>query len=155
MDYLKLARDLSLIKRKMIKIPNIQRFLKPYDGESFVLRYLYDSKNLVISKEICDSMNISSARVAKLLNQLEKKNMIKRKRSEKDARNISIELLPEGINQCIENEKHYNENAMAFLKALGEKDAVEYIRLQNKIVEIYTKDLITRKKDENESDFNK
>lgn len=150
MDYLKLAKELSVIKRKMGKIPAIQEFKKPHNGESFVLRHLYESKTPVTSKEIGKSMNVSSARMARVLNQLEEKDMIRRKRSEDDARHIIIEILDKGIEQCLENENEYNKNAMLFLKALGEEDAKEYVRLQNRIVEIYIEDLLNGKKDKND-----
>lgn len=138
-DYLKLARQLAEANKKMVNIPNIHRITDIYSGESFVLGYLDDSENPVNPKEICKVMHVSSARVAMILNQLEQKGLIERKQDAENGRQTLIYLLPAGRAQRQINIERYNERAIPFLRALGPKDAVEYVRLQNRISEIYEK----------------
>lgn len=147
MDYLKLAGELSAAKRRMARIPNFRNFVNPDDGENFVLGYLGDSFSPVSPKEICDAMNVSSARVATILNQLEAKGMVRRKPNLNDGRYTVVELLPAGAIQRQKNIENFNRRAACFLEVLGAEDAVEYVRLQIKIADIYAKNLATGKKE--------
>lgn len=138
MDYFKLAQELLEIRRRMSKAANFPKFTNPDNGESFVLAYLSYAKKQVKPKEIGDAMKVSSARVAKILNQLEAKGMISRSPSVKDGRSTTVLLLPEGEMQFQKNLEQFYKNAAYFLEALGPEDAAEYVRLQNKIADIYT-----------------
>lgn len=147
MDYLKLAGELSGVKRQMARIPDFRKIIEADNGENFVLGYLDDSLSPVSPKEIGDAMNVSSARVATILNQLESKGMVKRNPNLNDGRYTVVELLPEGAAQRQRNIEEFNQRMACFLEALGPEDAVEYVRLQRKIADIYAKNLIMRKKD--------
>lgn len=138
-NYLKLALELAEIKRQMVKLHNLNRITEPDNGEIFVLSYLTNRAKPVCPKDISNAMNISSARIARLLNQLEQKSFIKRAADPENGRQTLIHLLPEGNEQHQKNIENFNQRTMKFLKALGAKDAMEYIRLQKKILEIYTK----------------
>lgn len=141
MDYLKLADELSKAKRRMARIPNFQKFIDPDNGEKFVLGYLEDSTAPVSPKEIKEAMNVSSARIASIINQLELKEMVQRRPNENDGRYTVVELLPAGALQRQKNLEIFNQSAASFLEALGPEDAEEYVRLQNKIADIYSKKL--------------
>ena len=147
MDYLKLADDLSGAKRQMARIPNFRKFINPDNGENFVLGYLADSITPVSPKEVCEAMNVSSARIATIINQLELKGMVRRKTNENDGRYTVIELLPAGEIQRKKNIEVFNQSAACFLESLGPDDAIEYVRLQKKIADIYTKKLNREKED--------
>lgn len=138
-DYLKLARELAETKRQMAKLHNIRRIYESDNGETFVLSYLADKTKPIHPKDISKAMKISSARIAKLLNQLEQKGFIKRIADPQNGRQILIHLLSAGKEQNQKNIENFNQRSIKFLKALGAKDASEYIRLQKKILEIYTK----------------
>lgn len=147
MYYIKLAADLSKAKQQLARIPNFRRFIKPEDGENFVLGYLDDSQRPVSPKEICDALHVSSARVAAIINRLESKDMVRRTPNSDDGRYIFVELLSKGRLQRQKNIEKFYECAACFLEVLGPEDAAEYVRLQKKIADIYTKELITGKKD--------
>ncbi len=146
MDYLKLAEEVSDVKRLMAKISDFRKIIEADNGENFVLGYLNDSPNPVSPKEIANAMNVSSARVAAILNQLESKEMVKRTPNLKDGRYIVVELLPTGAAQRKKNIEDFNQRMACFLEALGPEDAVEYVRLQKKIASIYTNNLMTEKR---------
>lgn len=147
MDYLKLAEDLFNAKRRMVNISDFRKFVNPNDGESFVLEYLNEKGHMVSPKQISEAMGVSSARIATILNQLAEKKMIRRKPNPRDNRYIVVELLAAGNQQRQENKHKFNQCAARFLEALGEEDAADYVRLQNKIADIYTKYATTGKKD--------
>jgi DNA-binding MarR family transcriptional regulator len=147
MDYLKLASDFSGAKRQMARIPNFRKFINPDNGENFVLGYLDDSITPVSPKEISEAMNVSSARIASIINQLELKGMVRRKTNENDGRYTVVELLPAGEVQRQKNIEAFNQSAACFLESLGPEDAVEYVRLQKKIADIYSKKLNMEQED--------
>lgn len=137
MYYFKLAQELLEIRRRMAKASNFSRFTNPDNGENFVLAFLSNAKEQVNPKEIGNTMQVSSARIAKILNQLEAKKMIARLPSTEDGRFTTILLLPEGEVQYKKNVEQFYKNAAHFLESLGPDDATEYVRLQNKIADIY------------------
>lgn len=147
MDYLKLAGDLSRAKRQMARIPNFRKFIDPDNGETFVLGYLDDSTTPVSPKEIGEAMNVSSARIASIINHLELKGMVRRKPNENDGRYTVVELLAAGAVQRQKNIETFNQSAAAFLEALGPEDATEYVRLQKKIADIYSEKLNMEQED--------
>ena len=60
-------------------------------GEMFVLNFLYDHKNLEITPgDITSKYGVTSARTAKILNQLEEKEYVQRKKSNLDGRKYII-----------------------------------------------------------------
>lgn len=137
-DYLKLARELAETKRQMAKLHYVRGIPEPDHGEVFVLGYLANIGKPVCPKDIGDAMKISSARIAKLLNQLEHKSFIKRRVDPLNRRQTLIHLLPAGSEQHQKDTDNFNKDAIKFLKALGAEDAADYIRLQKRILEIYT-----------------
>jgi len=149
MDYLKLAEELSGVKRQMARIPDFRKMIEADNGENFALGYLADSAGSVSPKEIAGAMNVSSARVATILNKLESKGMVRRNPNLNDGRYTVVELLPAGRIQRQKNIEAFNRYMACFLEALGPEDAAAYVRLQKKIVDIYAKNLTQGKKDLN------
>lgn len=138
-DFFHLADELAETKRQMAKYHQINQIPEPDHGELFALRYLSDKETPVCPKDLSEAMHISSARIARLLNQLEKKNFIKRSVDPNNKRQTVILLLPAGREQQKKNVTEFRQRAITFLKALGADDAKEYIRLQKKILELYKK----------------
>lgn len=121
----------------MAKASSYLKFTRPDGGESFVLAFLSHAKKQVNPKEIGDAMQVSSARIAKILNQLEAKGMVNRLPSTEDGRSTTVLLLPEGEAQYKKNVEQFYENTARFLESLGPDDAAEYVRLQKKIADLY------------------
>lgn len=147
MDYLKLASELAKAKRQMVKIPDFHRITEPSSGESFVLGYLSERDKPVNPKEISEAMNVSSARIAMIVNRLEEKGMVKREQDPENGRHTIVYLLPAGRRQRQKNIEKFNRCAIRFLKAMEPEDAVEYVRSQSKVAEIYAKYHAAGKKD--------
>lgn len=136
MDYKALAVEAATIRNTIDKIKGKSKVFDPENGEAYVLSYLSRAKDEVNPKMIAKEMQISTARVAKLLSQLEEKDMIIRKDSEKDKRQIIVELLPNGRLKHMETRDAYYSGYERVLRALGNQDAKEYLRIQNRILNI-------------------
>lgn len=85
----------------------------------------------------CRCLNVSSARVAMILNQLESKGMVLRRPNINDGRYTVVDLLPAGRIQRQKNIEDFNQRMASSLEALGPEDAIEYVRPQIKIADIF------------------
>lgn len=87
----------------------------------------------VTAGDIAETLSISTARVAKVINNLTKNGYVIRYNSEKDARVSLIKITELGKNYI---EKEKNEilfKAEAVIDKVGVKDVMEYIRISKKI----------------------
>ncbi|MCC0643974.1 MarR family transcriptional regulator [Clostridioides sp. ZZV14-6009] len=137
MDYMELALELGKVKTLMVKIPHKDKIADIQSGEKFVLGYLSKNNKKVNPKEISSTMNVSTARMSAILNQLESKEMIERCVDPQNGRQTLVQLMPKGIQQQKINEKEFLEYTVKFLKALGPEDAIAYIRIQKKIIKFF------------------
>lgn len=131
--YKKLATDFI----KNITMPGK---VKPVKGihiksEYIVLIYIVFHGE-VLPKEISDNLNITSARVANVLNYLEDNKLITRKIDPDDRRKILVRPTNKGLEVECEQKKILIEKVSFFLEKLGEDDAKEYVRIMNKISNI-------------------
>ncbi len=74
----------------------LERINKNELGILAVIKYLYQKNEYVTSADISKKLNISSARMTILLRKLEKKQLIEKTNSKKDARIIQIKLSDKG-----------------------------------------------------------
>ena len=133
-DYQELARELLENMPKFSKAPmqkNADRFVR---GEMPALVFL-SYHSAASPGEISDELNISTARTAKLLATLASKGFITRVPDDKDKRKICVKLTDAGSFHIEAHKTHVLESASEMLKDLGEKDAVEYVRITKRIVE--------------------
>jgi len=136
MDYEALAIEM-LGKMQALRKTRPQKHInESLHGEAFVLHYIAQRGGNVLPGEISGEMNVSSARVAVALNSLESKGLITRQIDTSDRRKILVRITPEG--KALE-EKHQRiviEGAAKLLALLGERDAVEYIRITGRLAEL-------------------
>jgi len=83
--------------------------------------------------EMAADLELSSARVAVLIAQLEKKGWISRKSLEADKRKIMVELTDKGLEHCKEKEKNIRRNAERLTDMLGAADTEDLIRILGRI----------------------
>ncbi|MDR3021422.1 MAG: MarR family winged helix-turn-helix transcriptional regulator [Clostridiales bacterium] len=131
-DFRKLATELTE------KVPVLKKqihFDNGIDSVCNVLLYIA-SKEQVIPKEISDLMGISSARVAVVLNELEEKLFITREIDNSDRRQIIVKATQLGRELSVQKKEMKLNKITTLLQKLGEKDAVEYVRLTSKVGQI-------------------
>lgn len=108
-------------------------------GEIGVLGYLVFDKDNVTSGELSEKLNVSTARVASILNSLEAKGYIIRNVDKLDKRKIYVKITMEGklIANNIKNE--LMNKIINVVKEIGEEEIKEYVRISLKIRNILTK----------------
>ncbi|NLJ94336.1 MAG: winged helix-turn-helix transcriptional regulator [Clostridiaceae bacterium] len=136
MSYKNLAEQFFQTNYQMKKVNHQQIIDESLRGEIFTLLFLRDRKNNALPGEISEIMQISSARVASILNNLENKGFIERQIDKADRRRILVSLTSLGKESA---NAHYQEvinQICKMFEILGEKDAKEFIRIMNKILDI-------------------
>ena len=138
MDYTKLAAELFGGMVNIRKVKSQKKINESLHGEAFVLHYIATHKTEVQPGEIGHEMNVSTARIATALNSLESKGLITRQIDTKNRRHILVKITPEGTRLAQEHQEIVLENVAKMLELLGERDALEYVRITQKLAELIT-----------------
>lgn len=105
-------------------------------GELFALSYLYKRGTAVIPSEISAAMDVSTARVATLLNSLESRGLIVRSTDPEDRRRVDVMLTPEGVKRVLEHQARILEKMKILVEELGEEDALNFLRITERVIDI-------------------
>jgi len=105
-------------------------------GEAFGLQYIAMNGGSVLPGDISSEMNVSSARVAVTLNNLEGKGLITRQIDKNDRRKVIVEITPQGKEFAEKHWKSIVGGASIFLELLGENDAKEFVRILGRMSEV-------------------
>lgn len=106
-------------------------------GVGFVLLYLQEAQREVIAGDLARELNVSTARIAALLRNMEKSGLIIRYRSAVDARQTVVEMTEEG-NVYVNTMKEQMLQKMELLiEKVGKEDIEEFIRISHKIKEVF------------------
>ena len=133
-DYRALAEKLIELQRLLHLAPITRELSKLENGTFLALNCLANNQQEVHPKELSQKMAVSSARIAALLNHMEKEGLILRKADPKDNRQIVILLTDRG-KQLIKQKREEVVNIMAdTLEELGPEEAEAYLRIQMKII---------------------
>ena len=135
MSYEMLAGELLDEMRTLHKVKMQKHINEAFRGEAFILDYIAEHEG-VLPSQIGHEMEVSSARIASALNNLEKKGMITRQIDRHDRRKILIELTGEGREAADRHRQAMLRYITQMLRMLGEDDAREYIRIQKRLAEI-------------------
>lgn len=139
MDYKQLAKEFLLKSHQMKKFNHQQMLDESLQGEIITLFYISEKKSSVLPGEISEEMQVSSARVANILNKLEYKGLIERRIDETDRRRILVSLTEKGAQQAQVDKDAVIEQIAKMLELLGETDAMEFVRITSKIVDLSSK----------------
>ena len=105
-------------------------------GECFVLRCLARSKAPLLPRDLSEQRHASTARIAVVLNTLEKKGLISRAIDPTDRRRILVSLTNVGQEYVAVVRTQLREDMKHLLEELGEQDAREYLRITKRILQI-------------------
>ena len=108
-------------------------------GEVFTLLYINNRENTVLPRDISEEMNISTARVATILNSLENKGFVERQIDREDRRRILVTLTQKGKVEAKEHKEEVINQIAKMLELLGEEDAKDFIRITGRIVDLASK----------------
>jgi len=104
-------------------------------GEMFVLMSVA-RHGRVFPNQISGEMDISTARIAAVLNSLENKGLITRQIDKADRRQIIVELTPTGHAMAEANGQKVLDMTVRMLEALGPDDASELVRIWGRLSEV-------------------
>jgi len=136
MDFRELAVELLSKMQSLHKVKQKKGINEIMQGEAFVLNYVSLHNSDVLPGEISAVMDVSSARIATALNSLEKKGLIIRQIDRNNRRRILVSITPEGQERAKEQQRIMVERTTALLTLLGENDAMEYVRIMGRLIDI-------------------
>ncbi len=139
MDYMELAKQFLHNSYQLRKRGHHKKIDETMQGEAFAILYILRQGDIVLPSDISNEMNISSARVAAMLNSLENKGLITRQIDKSDRRKILVELTQEGKELAEKHDQMVVNNTARMLELLGEHDAKEMVRIMGKLAKLAPK----------------
>ncbi len=136
MDYRCLADELvySLYRSSKSPFQKTQRDVS--QGEIAILVYLNLVCDGITSGDISKFLKITTGRVATALNSLEKKQWIERRSDESDKRKVLVYITDAGREVATEKHEAAMAEVVKVLRALGDDDAAELVRIVKRIIAI-------------------
>lgn len=131
MDYDKLTKE--FMDDNFLKRPPFKPMFSLSQGEMGTLLYLVIEKDHSLVGEISKRVGLTSGRMASVLNSLEKKGYLTRKKCEKDKRQIIVSSTKEGQDLIHEHGKIVFDRINNLLRFLGDEDAVEFVRINKRL----------------------
>ena len=103
-------------------------------GEDLILYLLFVEDGPLLSGELSKRMELSSGRTANILNSLEKKGLIRRKKDSADKRQVSVSLTPKGRRQIAALYEDCISWHQGILARVSEEDANDFLRISEQIL---------------------
>ena len=103
-------------------------------GELFALSFINKRGTMVLPSEISTAMNVSTARIAVLLSQLEGRGLIVRTADTADRRRVNVSITLAGVQRLEERREEIFNRMLHLVKQLGEEDAQDYLRITRRII---------------------
>lgn len=119
-------RDIFLNVRGNNQNFNLEEGIK---GMIPVLKLLSDSKDEVTPKDIEDKFSFTSARCARILNQLQEKNYVKRIKSETDKRKTIVVLTDDGRKKALEHREKFDSYMNIMLKDITDIEKENFLKI--------------------------
>lgn len=124
----------ALLNRKINRI--VQDSVR---GEYGVLRYLLYVEDKVSAGVLTEQLHVVPGRMTDILNSLESKGFVTRRRDEADRRKVKVCLTEEGRAEAQAKREQISREYQGMFQILGREDTEEFIRLL-KVVLSYEKD---------------
>lgn len=113
-----------------------------------VIEYLHTVEQPVTSKEISDTMKVSSARMTVLLKKMEREGLLKKEHSTTDARSILVSLTEKGYEKAVDIERRRYACMEEILEEYTLQELELLFQQLGKIHSIFQKALKTHEKEE-------
>lgn len=139
MDYTELAKQFLHASYHFRKHGMQRKIDETMQGEAFAILYILRQGGIVLPSEISNEMNISSARVAAMLNNLESKGLVSREIDKSDRRRILVDLTQSGRELAEKHHQHAVNATVRMLEMLGEHDAGELVRIMGRLAGLASK----------------
>lgn len=134
MDYICIAKELLSIRAKLMQVPANKKMNEFTKGELYVLNYLDKHGGTAYPKDISREMQVSTARIAAILGQMEHKEWVERTSDTEDTRQVIVSLTQQGAGFLRSKEEEIIGTVVSMLESLGEDDSKELLRIQRKMM---------------------
>lgn len=108
-------------------------------GEVGVLSYLAFDKNEATAGELSEKLNVTTARVASILNSLENKKYIKRKDDNLDKRKTLVSITNKGKELANITKREVIKKIIKVVEQVGYDEIKDYVRIALKIRDVLDK----------------
>lgn len=108
-------------------------------GEVGVLSYLAFEKDEASAGELSEKLNVTTARIASILNSLENKKFIKRKEDNSDKRKTLVVITDKGKELANNTKKEIINKIILVIKEVGYNEINEYVKIALKIRKVLDK----------------
>lgn len=105
-------------------------------GEVGVLSYLAFENNKVSAGELSEKLNVSTARIASILNSLENKEYINRRVDEIDKRKTLVSITQKGKKLASKAKDEVIDKIIKVIQKVGKNEINEYVKMVLKIKKI-------------------
>ncbi len=105
-------------------------------GENAIIGLLNSYQEGLSAGELSQKLNVSSARIAAALNNLEYKGFVKRQIDSVDKRKIIVTLTADGTKKFNQFEENLRSRLLLITNELGQQKVTEYIKMMKQIKEI-------------------
>ena len=136
MPYKEMAEELIRIRSDSFRRQSVEAMEKLTSGEMSVMNYLCTHQDTAYPKDLCQALSVSTARIAKILNVLSEKGLIRRQPDPDDSRKTVVCLMKMGRESVQKHKQEVSGYLSSILEKAGEKDASEYIRIENKLADL-------------------
>ena len=109
--------------------PFYSKLDESHRGIGFVLTYLREANGQIIAGDLARELNVSTARIAALLRNMEKNGLIQRRHSESDARQTVVEITEAGIEYSDKIREQVLEKTELLLEKVGKYDLNDFISI--------------------------
>ena len=134
MDYEQLAEEF-ITRMIQMRFSDLNMSInEAMHGDHFILAYVYHNDS-ALPGELAQAMQTSTAYVAKMLRNLEEKDLIRRTLDVNDRRRILVTLTEKGKNQAEKDAAYVKDGVKWMLSTLGDEDAAALVRILRKISE--------------------
>lgn len=136
-DYRALAEELVAQHGNREFLRDMRAMDRDVAGEQFVLKFLFDHDGTSHPTDVRRDMGVTSSRVAAILRCLERRGFVERTVDPDDRRRAIVTLTDEGRECVAEHRAAAVERFAWLLERLGPEDARAFVRLWQRIHEIF------------------
>lgn len=105
-------------------------------GEIGVLSYLAFDKDRALAGELSEKLNVTTARIASILNSLESKEYINRKEDDLDKRKTLVVITEKGKRLADEAKTEVMKKIVKVIREIGCEEIKDYLRIVLKIKKV-------------------
>ena len=132
-DYTQLAEDLLLILRHNSKLSYRRELAGFSHGELLILTYLTENEGGIYAGNLCEKLDMTTPRISAAISSLQKKGLVTKETDTADRRKVRIYITSDGLELISQKKAELTATIEQILRALGDEDAKEYVRITSRI----------------------